>query len=36
MNAHDWVILAIAVLGVLHGPLGAQALSWLRKKAGKK
>lgn len=21
MTAHDWVILAIAVLGVLHGPL---------------
>lgn len=21
MTAHDWVILAVAILGVLHGPL---------------
>lgn len=27
---NQWLTLAIAILGVLHGPLGAQLIAWLK------
>lgn len=27
---NQWIVLAIAIVGVLHGPLGAQLLTWLK------
>jgi hypothetical protein len=32
---NQWITLAIAVLGVLHGPLGARLLKWLRGRSQK-
>lgn len=34
MTAQNYITLAVAILGVLHGPLGAQLITWLRSKSG--
>jgi len=36
MSEQNIIILAVAILGVLHGPAGAQLLKWLTSKRSKK